>query len=211
MLLAGALLFGAAAADEPTVTRLDMGVQYVDEDNQPLPETFYSNQVTLFFPYIPGQLFGNPRGGPLFVVRTGEDLAFELDLGTGLEEIGNGATPLSPAAARQGLSVEPPSVAIARLGTFAYDTETEQELGAGGFIDAASRDSLILIYASAACRITGSLAVEGTQFDHAIELPAGGFHWVRVRSQPDGRYRLTRHPPDGEVFFAIYMLDLGRT
>jgi hypothetical protein len=205
------LLFGAAAADEASLTRLESRVQYVDENNQPLPGRFYSSRITLFFPYLAGRLFGNPQGPPVFVLSIGEDLAFELDLRSGREQIAAGATPLSPAAAAQGLKVAPPSAELARMGTFAYDAATGEQLGAGGFIDAATRESLILIYASEPCRITGSVAAEGTVFDHRIVLPAAGFHWVRVERRPEGRYRLSRHPADAEVYFSIHLLDLGRT
>ena len=206
---------GCAATQAPTTRETQTGIgtlisraEYVDTDNRHIPAEFNPKEVVLVFPYIPGQIFGNPTGEPLFVAHVKEDLAFELDLAGKIAEIDNGAKRLQASRLTEGLEVTPKSTRFARLGTFALDPKTGEPLGGGGFIDATSRDFLILLYVDRPCTISGTLELGEERHEHDIELGSPGFHWVRVYRVSTHHYRLNAFTPQTPPLFSISLIDL---
>lgn len=186
-------------------------VEYMDRQHRHVPAKYNPRQVTLVFPLIPGQIFGNPDSKPVFIKALEGKLEFSLALDASVAETDSAALSLRDVRVTRGLQVSPAATRFARLATFAFNSNTGAEVGGAGFIDAQSRDHLILIYADRACRITGTLHTGDEQHRHDIVLPGRGFHWVRVHREGGGVYVLRHFLPDNGVLFSITLLQLQQT
>lgn len=215
VVLAVALLAACATrpqGEEPSVaaslTVVNARVQYLGPDRSVLPGSHFPKDVVIILPYLSGAIFGNPRSKPIFQKRLTGELEFSLVLSDALAEMQAGAATLTREWASRGLSVTPEDTRLARIGTFAFNARTREELGYGGFIDTTTLDNLILVYVDRACEISGSFKLGEESYRHAIRLPAAGFHWLRVKRLDDDVHELIYTPPGGPVNFSIHLLDL---
>ncbi len=198
--------------DNPELTAglssINSSVEFLSPDRSTLPPGHFTNKVILLFPYISGGIFGNPDSAPLFYNYLTGDLTFSLDLASARRQLHEASSTLSPEWIRHGLNIQPVETRISRIGTFAYNAETAEPIGAGGFIDENTRDNLILIYVDRACQITGDFTLGNEFFVHTITLPTAGFHWLRVHNTGPEQFELKRHPHTNDIKFSIHLLQL---
>ena len=197
----------APSLDGPIKT-LDIAVEYVDDRRQRVGYEYQPRDVILVFPVIPGQIFGDPSGPPVFIEEVASEQRLTLDLARAEPLLEGVARVMRNSRMTRGLHILPNNTRLARIGTFPFDARTEEPLGAGGFIDAATRDYLILMYFDRACHLTGALQLDEAEFRHDIEIPAAGFYWVQGEEYAPGRHLIRRYQPAHGAVFSIHLLEL---
>lgn len=195
-------------ADEKALRSIDASIEYLGPDKIALAANYLPDDVVLLFPYIAGGIFGNPVSSPLFVVRLTGRQDFTLDLAKAEKEVEEHATMLNDTWLERGLTIKPTTTRLARVGTFAFDAITRKEIGAGGFIDGASRDYLTLVYVDRACHINGSFVSDKVVYKHDIYLSKAGFHWIRFIDIDKNTKVLKEYDAPGDVRFSIELFNL---
>lgn len=206
--LSGCAMTGRLPDTSRGLTELNAGVEYIDDDNQTLDARFQPGQLALMFPYVTGQIFGNPGSDMLFTELLTPQGGLHLDLARALPGLARGASTLQASENTEGLSIRPAGTRLARIGTFPFDARTREPLGEGGFLDARTREHLILVYFDRPCVVSGTLHADGAAFRHDITVPAPGFHFLRVHRLDALRYELTRVDAASSVIFSIHRLNL---
>lgn len=132
--------------------------------------------------------------------------AFEIDLGRAQRELAAAATSLAGAPEDDGLAAAPADCRIARLVLGLFDTLHYPMAAMVGFVDGG--EQLALLYTDRPCRITGTIALQRSgsfvdldpalrerfagRYEHDIDTPSAGLHWLRVRRLGPGTFSVTR-------------------
>lgn len=120
------------------------------------------------------------------------------------------------------LLVEPPATRLARLSLAPHiPTELLPYAALCGFLEPASGLEHVLIFVDQPCRIRGAIDLRrtgtfvdrhpefarrfGGVFDHALDLPQAGLHWLRITPAGEGRFELRRVEHVQAPF--VYVLD----
>ena len=156
-------------------------------------------QPLIIFSFISGHFIGELNTSVLIKRRIGtkrfppyvrEDLKFAREL----------AAPLQPSLSH--FQVSNPEVKVARLATFAVDSETEEEIGTAGWLDPTTQDLLMLVYFNQQCHIKGVIRGGGGEHHIDLVIPNEGFHWIRrtylSKTVLHSNYT---EPPEEVVFF----------
>jgi hypothetical protein len=194
----------------PGISRVDASVEYVGPGNIKLPREQYPRDVLLVFPVVSGGIFGDPDDDVMFAEKIDESMRFSLELDEKIGEMESRSMPLTDEWKYRGLRITPENTLLARVGTFPYSIKTRQLIGAGGFIDPVSRNTLVLIYVDRACVISGNVILDNARFSHDIILPGKGFHWIQVKRDSHNSYSLERYP-DNNANFSIHIQNLIAT
>jgi hypothetical protein len=193
---------GIIMPDGSTVYTLHPRLEFVDTQGRPVPSVQNTRKILVIFAVIPGEIYGEVRGGPVQVIRADMNHPFPLDLGDMVADIRRKAESLQTDFGATGLVVAPPNTRFARIATMAADEETQMVFGAG-FLDSASRDGLILVYVDRACTITGTQHMMGDDRRFDVTLRAPGFHWIRVAGVGTKSLHLTDSDGPQDVIYTI--------
>jgi len=194
---------GLLMPDGSTVYEIYPQVEFIDHERQPVKIDHPPKDIVLFFPYIPGQVNGSFNTAPLQTTHVTEGSVFRLDLGRMSSMMDRAIAPLKNTPYTEGITIDPASTQFARVATLAIDAETRKGIGGSSFIDAGSREYLILVYVDRPCSLTGSTHVNsyGTIYD--VRLGRPGFHWLRAHPIGKRSVILKEHAGDNKVFFSI--------
>ncbi len=165
-------------------------VRLLDGDRNPLPDAGYTGEVTILMPFVAGRLFGEASGEGAIKkrVRVGDVLHFAAEaLERPLERAAKGWT----GGEASTWSIAPSAARIVRLATLSLRPDGELFADQTVFLDADTKDGLLLLYVDRACSIRGTAPTGTGTADLAIDLPGPGFHWIRVRNLEKGRQRMT--------------------
>lgn len=201
-------LFGVACTSSPVrtnfgaVDRFVASVEYVGSGNAQISQEYYSKDLVLAFPLVVGEIFGKPVPEVIFTKKIDDTMTFSLEPVQKIDKVANMARVMKSEWISRGLRIKPDNTKIARLATFPYDRRTRKQVGGGGFIDAVTRDSLILIYVHQASTIRGSLELEGSRYVHRLDFPAQGFYWIKALRTSSHEYLITGHNSD-QISFSI--------
>ena len=193
--------------EHKSVSVIDTMVEYVGPNNIQLDDSYYPRKVALAFPMVVGGIFGVAGDKAIFASELDQSLRINIDLTEREDEVNRTILPLSDEWRESGLHIEPQDTRIGRLGTFAYSLEDGRQIGAGGFIDPATRRNLILLYVDRACRLTGELSMENRTYRHELEFAEQGFHWIVVE-ETSRSSRLLKNYDGNKARFAIQIEEL---
>lgn len=140
----------------------------------------------LWCPYIIGDLYGAPSTGDFLRTTLHPDYTFEIDLNPSHDDLLRSLEPTEFSLAY--LKIEPAEARIARLAPAVLQLEGIEALGATDFIDAASRERVLLIYMDRAARITGETVARGKHVRYDVRADAAGYFWIgrQLRHEPAG-------------------------
>lgn len=176
-----------------------MSIAYYNDEGDSLGHMVQGQQVLLMFPTVKGQIFGVPKRPVMAEMTVSDNQVFEVKLPA--------VTELDPqtlvkAALTDGLSVVPEETSFLRAATMAFDQQTRKPFGAGSLIDEASGDNLMLMYFDQPCRISGSVVSGDVRYEHDIDIPVAGWHWIAGTqpSQKISRLRALQTIPASVVF-----------
>jgi hypothetical protein len=193
-----------SVSDTVLLSNVNTEIVFLGKDNAPLSATFFPQDIVLFFPPIPGQLFGFPLEKTVYMQRLShQERKFILPLDEIVGQVQSYATQLNQGPETEGLTIAPAVTKLVRIGSFAYDENTKEAIGNGGFTDRKSGDSLILVYVDQACKLFGSLIVDADEYHHQIDLPTAGFHWLRVEKTIADHYAVYFYAPPEGVYFSV--------
>jgi len=178
-------------------------VETVDAKYQSQQSTLGLRDVTLKFSLIPGSIFGAPSTGDVLIERTQVGNTFNLDLRRLGDSAARLASPLNPRMAEAGMVIEPRNTRLARVGTFVFDTQTDQSSAAGMFIEPGTRDALALVYFDEPCRIAGLMRMGEIEARHDIVIPGRGLHWIGIRESAGNHFYLWTSKVSERVIFGI--------
>lgn len=188
--------------------------------------------IELLFAAVPGRLAG-PGGHLVLRQRLRRDASmmeaesqrsFGINLGYMQRSLDRFATAYLPRPEDQGVRVDPDTTRLARLALAVAEPGQVQPYPAiTSFIDGASGLENLLLFVDRPCRISGrvDLARNGTftdtdpelrrrftgLFDHAIEMPSGGLHWLLVTPAGERQWRVSRAPPPRSAL--VFVLEAG--
>lgn len=207
--LAGLVTARAAeAADEQkdaalAPARFHIGQGYANRQNQQV-KAEYTGDKEFSFPGVPGGLFGDTDEQAQAKIEAKGMSDFELILAPDAK---GAARPLAQGGLNATLSISPTDTRVLRLGSFPFSAKDKHPLGGGGFIDADSRDGLLLVYFSQACELRGSVVFPKVALTNAIDvvIPFGGWHWLRSVKVDKHHSRIVRDPfPIAHPQFTVY-------
>lgn len=192
-ILAAALM---AACSEPSPEPradwiLHAQVRFYTEDLQAEREPLPAGSYRLWFPYIVGDLYGAPDTGDLIQPTPEPDGTLVVDLNAGHERL---LAALEPADfSLSFLRLEPADARFARLAPMAMQADGIEQVGTTDWIDADSKQRLMLLYSDRPCRISGG------RYD--IRIAAAGYTWVA--ETPDDKRIFSAIPPPKRLGIAI--------
>lgn len=167
---------------------ITMAVRVLDADRQAVPDTAYTKDVTLYFPFLGGTFFGEAQDamGIRKRVRVGDRLRFDLAaLGGRVEAVARRWRD-DPGA----VTVSPPDARLVRFGTASAREDGSPFADLTFTLDLESKETVFLVYTDRPCSIRGEGRMGATKADYAVDLPRRGFHWVRVQLAGADRVRL---------------------
>ena len=156
-------------------------VVFLSEDLQSGREPVPLEDFRLWFPLTSGDLYGSVTSGSFVDVKVNPDYTFELDLNSGHDGLVKSL--LKTRFSVRGMRIDPPEARIARISTFALEADGIDPIGTTEWIDADSREKLMLVYFDRPARITGP------NYDISVTEP--GYVWIaqtdphRVVPQPE--------------------------
>jgi hypothetical protein len=138
----------------------------------PLPAGGYR----LIFPYIVGDLYGSPNTGAFVAPVSQTPGAFTLDLNRTQKAL---ESELGPTEFElRFMRITPREARLARLTPVALQRDGIDAVGTMDWLDARSRNSLMLVYVDRPARIEGSVTRDGKTFRYDIRIVRPGYVWI---------------------------------
>jgi len=138
----------------------------------PLPAGGYR----LVFPYIVGDFYGSPNTGDFVSPVSRTPRAFTLDLNRTQGELKSELGPTD--FSLRFLKLVPHDARLARLTPVALQRNGIEPVGTVEWIDARSREPLMLVYIDRPARIAGSLTRGGDTIRYDIRAARPGYIWI---------------------------------
>jgi hypothetical protein len=192
VLLAAALLAACAPGDEyreDWVIRAK--VEFRSADLARARKAPPAGSYRLWFPFVTGDFYGNPTTGDFFQVPLQPDGAFVIDLNRG-----HGMLLKSLHATKFSLKfmrMEPVETRIARLLPYVMQADGIERVGEATWIDADTRQRLMLVYLDRKAQIAGIYENEGRRLRYDIRNGGRGYVWVgESGGESDRRWQVSR-------------------
>jgi hypothetical protein len=136
-----------------------------------------ANEFRLWFPYVIGDFYGAPDTVDFIQPTLQADGTVDVDLNQGHEQL---LAALEPAEFTVSyMKIEPAQARIARLTPMAMQADGIEQVGTTEWIDADSKQRLLLLYADQPCRIYGG--------PYDIRIASAGYVWVGEIPGSDGK------------------------
>lgn len=155
----------------------------------------------LSFSYISGDLYGPPTTADFIHPQIRPDLTFEIDLNRTHADLLRSLEPTD--FSQDYLKIEPAQARIARLSPQALQCDGIEQIGTVDWIDARTRERLMLVYMDRPSRITGALARAGHTVRYNIRAGVAGYVWVARRETETGAQMYTEVSKPAEIALAI--------
>ena len=194
------------------------------------PYASFPDPVRLQFRYVPGRVAGQAapelmasmllkRSKYVWLERhTQKD--FVIDLRSIQGDLAKRATRYVRAPEDTDFSISPSDTKFARLTLQLLDELQYPLVSITNFLDRGTKDEMVLLYSDRPCRISGRIDLGRTGtfvdaipelhgrfrgvYDHEIELPHAGMHWLRIQATAESVFRVSRSNPTGPiVVFAL--------
>ncbi|HYK25779.1 MAG TPA: hypothetical protein VEV18_05935, partial [Steroidobacteraceae bacterium] len=133
----------------------------------------------LWFPYVTGDLYGAPGTGDFINATVGANGEIDIDLGATQRDLVRSLEPTEFSLSY--LKIEPAAARIARLAPAALQADGIDPIGRAVWVDLDSRESLMLVYADRAARISGHTIARGTSESYDVRFPGAGYVWIAGR------------------------------
>lgn len=165
-------------------------VQFVEEDMVTARPQMSQGQFKLLFPWVGGNLFGNPTTNDYIEPALDPDYAFTIDLNRSRQQVIRSLDVANLSSLD--LKVEPAELRIARVATFAMKPDLSDRVGYSAWRDADNAtDGYVLVYFDRAGRITGVQKSGDAERTFDVDVPAAGYYWLRNRKLAENRVEMT--------------------
>lgn len=206
------LLAGCSTVQEREQLITGINVEYMNAEFEVVSRPDLPQEVVVQFTIIPGGLYGIPLTDSQYldVIRIGSSI--NADFRDLERRIASFATPMLNTEANMGLSISPKETRLARFGTFTYDLNTREGLGATGF---GSPDpeifALVLTYFDRPAEISGIQNIEGEIADFNINVERAGLVWLKVNKKSKDHFSYSVLETPSEAFLLIHPQEPGYT
>lgn len=130
----------------------------------------------LVFPYIVGDFYGSPNTGGFVAPVSSAPSGFTLDLNLTQEQL---ESELGPSEfSLRFLRIAPRDARVARLTPVALQRNGIEPAGRVEWLDARSRQTLMLVYIDRQASISGSVTRGGETTRYDIHAPQPGYFWI---------------------------------
>jgi hypothetical protein len=146
----------------------------------------------LWFPYVSGDLHGSPTTGDIHEPTVRPDLTVEIDLNRSHDGLLKSLEKTQFSVSW--LQIAPAEARIARLSPLVMEADGIEQVATADFIDADSRQRLMLLYIDRPARITGSNAAATVRYD--VQALEAGYVWVAqpARGEAQAVFRSVDRP-----------------
>lgn len=163
----------------------------------PLPGGAYR----LVFPYIVGDFYGSPNTGDFVAPVSLTPSGFTLDLNRTLHQLQSELGPTD--FSLDFLKIVPHDARVARLTPVALQRDGIEPVGTVEWLDARSRQPLMLVYIDRPARIAGSLTRDGETIRYDIRVAKPDYVWVGTRRSGAHDTLYTVVPPPRHLILTI--------
>jgi hypothetical protein len=176
-------------------------IEFLASDLQVAREPLPHNAFRLFFPFIAGDLYGSATTGDFIHPVVNPDYSFEIDFGRIQTDLARSLQPTE--FSLDYLKIEPPNARIARLAPLALQPDGIEQVAVTDWINAATRERLMLVYFDRPSRITGSLVRDEYTIRYNVRATAPGYIWIARRQTDDGEQMYTEVEKPENVILAL--------
>ena len=204
VVIAAASALAGCAKSEPEAHHpwvLRSRVEFLAPDLQVAREPLPHNAFRLFFPFIAGDLYGSATTGDFIHPVVNPDYSFEIDFGRIQTDLARSLQPTE--FSLDYLKIEPPDARIARLAPLALQPDGIEQVAVTDWINAATRERLMLVYFDRPSRITGSLVRDEYTIRYNVRATAAGYLWIARRQTDDGEQMYTEVEKPENVILAL--------
>lgn len=182
--------------------------EYVDKKKNKLKLTTNPKNFLLAMPLIPGSIMGE--------IKTKSIMAFEglvgkplhIDLQKDIQVVSSFASPMLTTQFTRGISIEPSSAKLVRVGTFAINAKSGEIIGGTGVgVSTKPQSGLILIYFDRPAVIKGVNLTNNYQTSVHLEAKSSGYIWAEVTEVDDSHIIVTNRKTEGNEMLYIIIED----
>ncbi len=162
---------------------VELGIVFIDQNKRQIYSEYLPKKAYISFPVIPGGITGNVLTDSMYGAVVSTDRKFLLDLEAIRENTLQFAVPMLTTPYSHNLSIVPKETRLLRLGTFAYDIDTLQQLGPTG-LGAVIEDKLIqyvLVYFDRPSKVSGSNFEGDVIVEYDVVVEQAGFVFLEVK------------------------------
>jgi len=153
----------------------------------PLPQ----NRFRLFFPYIAGDIYGQPTTGDFLNPTLRADYHFDVDLNRNHQALLASLEPMDFSVSS--MRIEPKDARVARLAPTVLQADGIERVGRTEWVDGDAHRPVMLLYFDRPAVISGG--------KFAIRAPAAGYVWVALAGDT-----YTAIPPPGRLLLAVILV-----
>jgi hypothetical protein len=157
----------------------------------------------LWCPFVVGDLYGSVNTGDFVNARVNPDYSFEIDLNRSHQDL-----LLSLQNTRLSIpqvKIVPAQARIARLVPMIMEAEGIEQIGRTDWIDAQTRERLMLLYVDRAARIVGDIRSEEGSLRYDIRADGPGYIWVRERREEVGGLSVITTAAPPRILLAVQL------
>jgi hypothetical protein len=169
-------------------------VAFVAQDLRTEAPPIPAEKFRLWFPYVSGDLHGSPTTGDMHNPVIRPDLTFEIDMNQGHDGLLKSLEETKFSVSW--LQIAPAEARIARLSPLVMEADGIEQIASAAWVDADSRQRLMLLFVDRPARISGSNAAATIRYD--VQAPEAGYVWV---AQTENVYQTVK--PPREVLLAV--------
>jgi hypothetical protein len=176
-------------------------IKFFSADLQAASDPLPRGGFRLIFTYIAGDLYGSATTGDFIHPVIHPDLTFEIDFSRVQPDLNRSLQPTE--FSLDYLRIEPPDARVARLAPLALQPDGIEQVAVTDWIDAATRERLMLVYVDRPSRITGALARDDYTIRYNVRATAPGYIWIARRQTDDGEQMYTEVEQPENVVLAL--------
>jgi hypothetical protein len=178
-------------------------VVFVSEDLRREMQALPLEAIRLWCPFVVGDLYGSANTGDFINARVNADYSFEIDLNRSHPDLLLSLQNTSLSIPQ--VKIVPAQARIARLVPMIMEADGIEQIGRTDWIDAQTRERLMLLYVDRAARIVGNVEGEQGSLRYDIATHAPGYIWVRERHEGDGGLTVTAPHRPTSVLLAVQL------
>jgi hypothetical protein len=176
-------------------------IEFYSRDLQVAREPLPHEGFRLFFPFIAGDLYGPATTGDFIHPTLNPDYSFEIDFGRVQQDLARSLQPTE--FSLDYLKIDPPDARIARLAPLALQPDGIEQVAVADWINADTRERLMLVYFDRPARITGALVRDDYTIRYNVRATAAGYLWIARRQTDDGEQMYTEVEKPESVALAL--------
>lgn len=190
---------------EQTLELIKLKAVVIQDMGDSIESDAIGREVYVSLRAIPGEIVGRPLNEQAmgFKVRVGDELSLPMIRFENAFKLL--ASTASAQMKKSGLTVMPEETRFVRVGTFSQYTEPSisPRLVGAKFVDAKTRQSVLLVYFDRACKLVGATNEGNSVVSASVTIPDAGFYWIRNDNADVTHWSLTLNDPSADLWLGF--------